>query len=113
MFYISYICFFFRLLETTITVPNKHNKNQSWCKLSIIFIGQKMISEKLGISELEAWKQKRRYMLVLMCLQQFMNGVEYSITYATMWLYTSNPLILVQARLATKCITQLLQPVNS
>ena len=35
----------------------------------------------------EGWKKRRHHMLILMALQQFMNGVEYSITYATMWLY--------------------------
>ena len=37
--------------------------------------------------DFEGWKKRRYHMLILMALQQFMNGVEYSITYATMWLY--------------------------
>ena len=37
--------------------------------------------------DFELWKMRRKRMLYLMALQQLMNGIEYSITYATMWQY--------------------------
>ncbi|XP_066912381.1 uncharacterized protein [Clytia hemisphaerica] len=41
----------------------------------------------MAYKSLEQWERQRSHMLVLMAFQQLMNGIEYSITYATMWLY--------------------------